>query len=70
MRVVRNSWLSFAAPLLILLALLGFMHRKGNDRVQALPALFIGFGLIASNCLVLQQRRKKLIGEIQKKEVL
>ncbi len=64
----HKPWLSFAAPALILLALLGFLYRKGNDRVQVLPSVFIGIGLITNGCYLFQQKRKKLIFEINTKE--
>ncbi|QEY33472.1 DUF3188 domain-containing protein [Synechococcus sp. RSCCF101] len=46
-----------AAPLLVLIALLGMAQRQGRDRLQAVPALLIGTGLTAS--LALQRRRRR-----------
>ena len=42
-------WVSLGAPLLILLALLATNQRQGKDRVQVLPAILVGSGLIISS---------------------
>ena len=42
------AWLSLGAPLLIVLAVVAVQQRDGNDRVQALPAVAVGSGLILS----------------------
>jgi len=60
MKASDNILLSFAAPALILLALLALLQRTGNDRVQVIPAFFIGVGLILTSTLKLQIRRKKM----------
>ncbi len=62
----KNNMLSLAAPLLILLAILGLFQRKGNERAQTLPALAIGSGLIVSSALGHHLKRKKLLFELQK----
>ncbi|WP_269621949.1 DUF3188 domain-containing protein [Prochlorococcus marinus] len=64
MRFKNNSWLSFAAPLLVFIAIFGFLNRKGNDRIQAVPALLIGIGLSCSSAIGRNIRRKKLLTEI------
>ena len=61
-----NPFLSFAAPLLILLAMFVFIHREGSDRLQALPALIVGVGLIISGALGRFRRRKQLLFAIRK----
>lgn len=53
--------LSLAAPLLIVLAMLGFIHRQGSDRWQSLPAIFVGAGLIISGAVGRRRRRSKLL---------
>lgn len=53
--------LSLAAPLLIVLAMLGLMHRQGSDRLQSLPALLVGAGLIVSGAVGRRRRRRKLL---------
>ena len=50
-------WVSLGAPLLILLALLATNQRQGKDRVQVLPAVLVGSGLIISSALGQQRRR-------------
>ncbi len=64
MKNSKNFFLSFAAPLLVFLSLLGFFYRKDNDRVQAVPALVVGIGLIFSNAFGRTKRRKKLLTEM------
>jgi hypothetical protein len=54
---VTRLWLGLAAPLLVLLALLGLLQREGRDRLQSLPAFLIGSGLLAS--VVVQRRRRR-----------
>ena len=49
---------------LILIAILGFFHRQDNDRVQSIPALVVGIGLICSNTFSRTKRRKKLLNEM------
>ena len=64
MKNSNNFFLSLAAPCLVFISLLGFFHRKDNDRVQVLPALFVGIGLIFSNAFARTKRRKKLLNEM------
>ncbi len=64
MRKSRELLLAFAAPSLILIAILGFFHRKDNDRVQPIPALVVGTGLIFSNTFSRNKRRRKLLIEM------
>ena len=66
MKKNKNLWLSFAAPLLILLAMIGFFQRKGNERAQSIPALLIGSGLILTSLVGHQLKRKKLLNDLQK----
>ena len=53
--------LSLAAPLLIVLAMLCLMHRQGSDRLQSLPAVLVGAGLIVSGAVGRRRRRRKLL---------
>ena len=61
MKKFFNPLLSIAAPFLILVALLGLLQREGNDRLQSLPALLVGVGLIISAALERRVRRKRLL---------
>jgi hypothetical protein len=53
--------LALASPLLILLALVALLHRQPGDRVQVLPALAIGGGLLATSWQVRRRRRRELL---------
>ena len=64
MKRFGNPVLSLAAPLLILVALIGLFQRQGSDRFQALPAFLVGVGLIISGALERRSRRKKLLSAI------
>jgi lipopolysaccharide export LptBFGC system permease protein LptF len=59
-------WFSLGAPLLILLALLATNQRQGKDRVQVLPAVLVGSGLIISSALGRQRRRARLLADLQR----
>ena len=61
MKKSKNILLSLAAPCLVLISILGFFHRKDNDRVQVVPALVVGIGLIVSNTFGRTKRRRKLL---------
>ncbi len=61
MKRFGNPLLSLAAPLLIVIALLGFFQREGSERLQSIPALVVGCGLILSGALGRRRRRKKLL---------
>ena len=52
---------SLGAPLLIALALMAAQHRQGRDRVQALPPLLVGSGLIAAAALGRRRHRGHLL---------
>ena len=65
MKNSKNFLLSIAAPCLVLIAIFGFFHRKENDRVQVIPALVVGIGLVLSNTFTRTKRRKKLLNEMQ-----
>jgi len=66
MKSSNDFGLAFAAPLLILLAVLGFFQRNGNEKVQVLPALVIGMGLMCTDLLKRSQTRKKILLEISR----
>ena len=66
MKDFGNPLVSLAAPLLILVAILGVLQRQGSDRIQSLPALFVGAGLIVSGALGRGFRREKLLLKIRK----
>ncbi len=66
MRRLGNPLISLSAPLLILLAITGFLHREGKDKIQAIPALVVGSGLVLTGAVRRFRRRRKLFIEIKK----
>ena len=66
MNRLGNPLISISAPLLILLAITGFFHREGKDRIQALPALVVGGGLVLTGAVRRFSRRRMLFLEIKK----
>tara|TARA_B100000579_G_scaffold374786_1_gene339201 strand:- start:137 stop:358 length:222 start_codon:yes stop_codon:yes gene_type:complete len=66
MNRLGNPLISISAPLLILLAITGFLHREGKDKIQAIPALVVGSGLIFTGGIRRFRRRRMLFSEIKK----
>ena len=66
MNRLGNPLISISAPLLILLAITGFLHREGKDQLQAIPALVVGSGLILTGAVKRFRRRRMLFLEIRK----
>lgn len=60
-----RGWLALASPLLILLALLVLLQRRGVERLPALPALLIGTGLLVSSALGRRRRRRELLAALR-----
>lgn len=57
----RRALLALASPLLILLAFLALLARPAGERVQALPALGIGVGLLVTSWQRRRRRRRELL---------
>ena len=53
--------LALSSPLLILLALVSMLHRSPAARLQALPALLIGGGLLVFSWLRRRRRRSMVL---------
>ncbi len=66
MKRLGNPLISLSAPLLILLAIIGFLHREGRDKIQAIPALIVGSGLVLTGTVRRFRRRRMLLLEIKK----
>ena len=66
MKRLGNPFISIAAPLLILLAILGFLHREGKHKIQAIPAFVVGSGLVLTGMVRRFRRRRMLLLEIKK----
>ena len=66
MKRLGNPLISISAPLLILLAITGFLHREGKDKIQTIPALIVGSGLVLTGTVRRFRRRRMLLLEIKK----
>ena len=66
MNRLGNPLISISAPLLILLAITSFLHREGKDKIQAIPALVVGSGLVFTGAARRFRRRRMLFLEIKK----
>jgi hypothetical protein len=49
----------------MLLSLLVLLHRRGVDRLPALPALLIGTGLLVTSALGRRRRRRELLAALR-----
>ena len=66
MKRFGNPLLSFSAPLLIFIAILGFVSRNENNKLKSFPAFAVGTGLIISGALVRSYRRQQLLIALRK----
>ena len=66
MNRLGNPLISISAPLLIVLAITGFLHRPEKDKIQAIPALVVGSGLVLTGAVRRFRRRRMLFLEIKK----
>ena len=66
MKRLGNPLISISAPLLILLAITGFLHREGKEKIQVIPALLVGSGLVLTGTIRRFRRRRMLLLEIKK----
>ena len=66
MKRLGNPLISISAPLLILLAITGILHREGKDKIQAMPSLVFGSGLVLTGMVRRFRRRRMLLLEIKK----
>ena len=66
MNRLGNPLISISAPLLILLAIIGFLHREGKDKIQVIPALVVGSGLVLTGAVRRCRRRRMLFQEIKR----
>ncbi|MEI8251422.1 MAG: DUF3188 domain-containing protein [Synechococcus sp. ELA057] len=57
----RRALLALSSPLLILLALVALLVRPAGERLQALPALGIGVGLLVTSWQRRRHRRRELL---------
>ncbi len=66
MKRLGNPLISISAPLLILLAITGFFHREGKDKIQVIPAFLVSSGLVVTGTVRRFRRRRMLLLEIKK----
>jgi len=66
MKRLGNPLISISAPLLILLAIAGFFHREDKQKLQAIPSLVIGSGLVLTGMVRRFKRRRMLLLIIKK----
>jgi hypothetical protein len=66
MNRLGNPLISISAPLLILLAITCLLHREGKDKIQALPSLVVGSGLVLTGAVKRFRRRGLLFQELKK----
>ena len=66
MKRLGNPLISISAPLLILLAITGFLHREGKYKIQAIPSLIVGTGIVLTGTIRRFRRRRMLLLEIKK----
>ena len=63
--MTSRDLLAVSTPLLILLGVLGLLLRQGSDRLQAIPALAIGIGLLAQSVWTWRRRRRALLAALR-----
>ena len=66
MNRLGNPLISLSAPLLVVLAITGFLHRESKDKIQAIPALAVGSGLVFTGLVRRFRRRRMLLLELKK----
>ena len=57
--------LALSSPLLILLALLVLLQRRGADWIPALPALLIGTSLLVTSAVGWRRLRRELLAALR-----
>jgi Protein of unknown function (DUF3188) len=66
--VTSRALLALSTPLLILLGLVGLLLRQGTDRLQAIPALAIGIGLLLQSLWAWRRRRRALLTALRRRD--
>ena len=65
MKRLSPSFVSFGAPLLLMLALVAVQQRQGRDRIQALPAALVGTGLMISSAVGRRRHRARILSALR-----
>ncbi len=66
MKRLGNPLIAISAPLLIVLAVIGLVHREGKDRIKVIPSLSVGTGLVLTGTIRRFRRRRMLLLELKK----
>ena len=66
MKRLGNPLIAISAPLLIVLAVIGLVHREGKDKIKVIPSLSVGTGLILTGTIRRFRRRRMLLLELKK----
>lgn len=64
-RPILQGVLALSSPLLIVLAVVVLLQRQGVDRLQALPALLIGSGLLTYSSVSRRRRRRSVLAALR-----
>ena len=64
-RPIVQGVLALSSPLLIVLALVVLLQRQGADRLQAIPALLIGSGLLIFSHVSRRRRRRAVLAALR-----
>ena len=59
------SFVSLGAPLLLMLALVAVQQRQGRDRIQALPAVLVGTGLMIGSAVGRRRHRARILSALR-----
>ena len=65
MKFEKAYIVSFAAPLMILLSVIGFISRKDDRRIFYLPIGLMGIFIISEKEFSRGQKRKKILNKIK-----
>ena len=66
MKRLGNPLIAISAPLLIVLAVIGLVHREGKDKIKVIPSLSVGTGLVLTGTIRRYRRRRMLLLELKK----
>jgi hypothetical protein len=64
-RPILQGVLALSSPLLIVLAVVVLLQRQGVDRLQAIPALLIGSGLLIYSGVSRRRRRRSVLAALR-----
>jgi len=65
MKINKRFFLSFVAPLMILISAIGFIFRNNNRRIFYLPIGLMGISIIAEKDIRRRLDRKNILNKIK-----